>query len=610
MLGVGSVLTDVDGFPASWKRETRRLYRIEEPVARAWECPERFLAGWREQRDIVRLQSFPFERIALTGEKPSAETLPERRAGTLFPKPFLLASCSINAVSPNALLVVDGKNHFEDKSGEAAGYCVTVADPLTGEIEDAQTFNLMDGLLDPDREIHQRLVDFIQDIPEGKIVFAAVKDNAADSLLPAGLSALRAIGASLDARGRFRLAHAIIGRKGAPIGSALEVFSATEAMILQTESTLTIEGQVVEKPAPSWIATTNLADTWNSTIEQIDEDLPSPLLYEVAEEIRQSTDPLSVDVPITIFSAPKKEVAFPTRDLAVIKIANRDYSFNRRGYNLAVVEPETFRVVERNYFDLFRDFDSAASPSFIRPASPENNRMSRFIRSVTDGFLILGAIRDDATDLMTPDTLDALHEIGSALTFDRFDPMARKRISHAFIAVKGASRCIEAFEREKDAIVFTRYPGGPALSHSELKTEGSVFVPANPIGEMEELIESRRAIVPTAKRPGREKNVWAVVEDSIRRIRLSGNSEGGGMVFIGEIFFPGWKSYVDGVVQPIQRVNYYFRGIEVPPGRHDIELVYAPASFRLGATISLIGLIALIGWWIAIRLTANRKPVS
>ncbi|MBN2327209.1 MAG: YfhO family protein [Candidatus Omnitrophica bacterium] len=603
LLGVQTVLTDILDLPPVFERETKRLHRIEGSWPRAFAVNDFLRAGADVQRELMKLQSLPVQQVGLIEAPEGEEADFDRPDGALFPRPFLLASCSANAVQSNAFLVVDGKNYFADFDAEeeSAGYCLAVADPDAGIIEDAEIFNLMKGLDDPEHRIHQRLQAFIDKIPDGKIVFAAVRDNAANSLLPEGLGALRAIGASLDARGRYRLAHAVIGRKGGPIGSALEIFSATEAMVLQTEKSIYMEGTICPKPAPEWLATTVQADKWHALQKKMKEGLTPPLRYDLNWDVAQATDVLYAPMPISIFSAPKKTTAFGTIDQAAICLGGREYALNQRGYNLATVDPETWEVIDREAFDLFADYDSTAAPTFIKPASPENKRMRDFIRSVPDGRLILGAIRDDATDLMTPETLDCLHEIGSSLLFNMTDSNARKRISHAFVAVKGASRCIEAFAKEKDAVVFTRYPGGPALSHTETGEEAGRFEPVNPVDEMEETLEERREETADESREERPFREWAILEDDVSRIRLSGQSEQGDMVFLSEIYYPGWKAYVDGVRQPIQRLDYYFRGVWAAPGRHTIEMIYAPESHRLGAAISLIALIALAGWWIALR---------
>jgi uncharacterized membrane protein YfhO len=58
--------------------------------------------------------------------------------------------------------------------------------------------------------------------------------------------------------------------------------------------------------------------------------------------------------------------------------------------------------------------------------------------------------------------------------------------------------------------------------------------------------------------------------------------------------YPGWLAYVNGKPTPILDANYLFRGVILPAGRSTVEFVYEPASFRVGALISIAALAALI----------------
>ena len=65
------------------------------------------------------------------------------------------------------------------------------------------------------------------------------------------------------------------------------------------------------------------------------------------------------------------------------------------------------------------------------------------------------------------------------------------------------------------------------------------------------------------------------------------NSNDGFVVF-SEIFYPyGWEAYIDGELTNIHRVNYLLRGVNVPKGKHDIELKFNPKVVYRGQIISL-----------------------
>ncbi len=68
-----------------------------------------------------------------------------------------------------------------------------------------------------------------------------------------------------------------------------------------------------------------------------------------------------------------------------------------------------------------------------------------------------------------------------------------------------------------------------------------------------------------------------------------------GLLVLSDTFYPGWKAFVDGEPRPIHRVNGTFRGVFVEAGDRKVVFRYAPASFRWGVVLSLVGVAALLG---------------
>jgi hypothetical protein len=63
-----------------------------------------------------------------------------------------------------------------------------------------------------------------------------------------------------------------------------------------------------------------------------------------------------------------------------------------------------------------------------------------------------------------------------------------------------------------------------------------------------------------------------------------------GYLLLSEIYYPGWKAYVDGAVTKIFRADWTLRAIPVKSGAHRIDVRFEPDSFRRGMWISLITL--------------------
>lgn len=84
-----------------------------------------------------------------------------------------------------------------------------------------------------------------------------------------------------------------------------------------------------------------------------------------------------------------------------------------------------------------------------------------------------------------------------------------------------------------------------------------------------------------------------------------------GYLFLSEVFYPGWKAYVDEKPQRILRGNYLFRVVQVPSGNYSVQLVYDPLSIRVGAGISLFSLLCMLGIVVcAVKRRAGAKSAA
>ena len=72
------------------------------------------------------------------------------------------------------------------------------------------------------------------------------------------------------------------------------------------------------------------------------------------------------------------------------------------------------------------------------------------------------------------------------------------------------------------------------------------------------------------------------------------NSPSDGYLVFADVWYPGWRAYVDGDQTPVLRANYLFKALQVPAGEHEVEIIYQPNTFIVGAAVSLAALIVLI----------------
>ncbi len=105
------------------------------------------------------------------------------------------------------------------------------------------------------------------------------------------------------------------------------------------------------------------------------------------------------------------------------------------------------------------------------------------------------------------------------------------------------------------------------------------------------------ATVPPNPAPARVSFLFQSPERS--RLRYHADSEA--FLVIADAWHPGWKAILDpdteAIPLPIMPTDLFLRGLAVPPGDHEILLVFDPASFRLGGIISALSLFGLALLW-------------
>lgn len=80
------------------------------------------------------------------------------------------------------------------------------------------------------------------------------------------------------------------------------------------------------------------------------------------------------------------------------------------------------------------------------------------------------------------------------------------------------------------------------------------------------------------------------------RLVYETESETGGIVVFSEIYYPGWRSSIDGKEVEHGRADYILRAMNVPAGKHTIEFVFDPASLHVTEIIAYIAIgLLLIG---------------
>jgi len=80
-----------------------------------------------------------------------------------------------------------------------------------------------------------------------------------------------------------------------------------------------------------------------------------------------------------------------------------------------------------------------------------------------------------------------------------------------------------------------------------------------------------------------------------------------GFVVLSDLYYHGWKAFVDGVPQEIYKADYAFRAVQLEAGEHRIEFVFDPMSFKIGATVSLGTLSLAVSLTVVLLCRRTRK---
>ena len=91
------------------------------------------------------------------------------------------------------------------------------------------------------------------------------------------------------------------------------------------------------------------------------------------------------------------------------------------------------------------------------------------------------------------------------------------------------------------------------------------------------------------------------------RLVYETDSKSGGVVVFSEIYYPGWRSYIDGKEVPHGRADYILRAMNVPAGKHTIEFTFDPQSLHITEAVAYTALaLLLIGFIVAIVLKIRK----
>jgi hypothetical protein len=100
-----------------------------------------------------------------------------------------------------------------------------------------------------------------------------------------------------------------------------------------------------------------------------------------------------------------------------------------------------------------------------------------------------------------------------------------------------------------------------------------------------------------------------LVLDRPDRLDFNVSASKPGWLFVADTWYPGWRAWIDGQPAPILRADYLFQALTLEAGSHTITLQYRPETFYIGGLLSILVLVALIGYRI-VDVQHKTKKIS
>jgi hypothetical protein len=192
--------------------------------------------------------------------------------------------------------------------------------------------------------------------------------------------------------------------------------------------------------------------------------------------------------------------------------------------------------------------------------------------------------------VVIPPGLQELDTFGEVVFYENPFALPRFRIVHDVIPVEGEQQAFETLQGLLDDS-----PSGAANEWARRAViEG--------IG-LEEAVRARAE--PDSS--GNPEAVRRLAEPDPQTIVLEANLAAPGFVIVADTFYTGWTATVDDVPTAIHPANLLFRAVAVPAGRHTIVMRYESSWLRVGAVLTLIGLLLVAALFVRDRSLNRRR---
>ena len=90
-----------------------------------------------------------------------------------------------------------------------------------------------------------------------------------------------------------------------------------------------------------------------------------------------------------------------------------------------------------------------------------------------------------------------------------------------------------------------------------------------------------------------KKEQLTILKVNNSNIDILTNTESRKFLVLSDIYYPGWRAYIDNIETKIIKTNLILRGIIIPAGKHNIRFIFQPNTVIIGSFISLLSILFL-----------------
>ena len=101
------------------------------------------------------------------------------------------------------------------------------------------------------------------------------------------------------------------------------------------------------------------------------------------------------------------------------------------------------------------------------------------------------------------------------------------------------------------------------------------------------------------------QSIVSIESYRLNEIRLTVETPANGYLVLSEVWYPGWRAYVDGVETPVLQADWCLRVVPMTAGKHTVIVDFSPSSFKTGAWVSTLTLALSIAGFVLGRKKEN-----